>query len=95
MYKFVLGLCWVFVAVQAFLSSPRAGAALLLQRSLLVVVASLVAEHRLEGVWTPQVQHMDLAALWHLGLFWTRDQAVFPALAGGFFTSKPSGKPHV
>ena len=44
-------------------SSCRAEATLLLQCSLLVVLASLVAEHRPEDVWTQELQHMDLAAL--------------------------------
>ena len=57
------GLCWVFIAVKAFLYLPQAGATLLLQCSLLVVLASLVAEHRPEDVWTQELQHMDLAAL--------------------------------
>ena len=40
-------LCWVLVAVQAFLCLWRAGATLVAVPRLLVAVTSLVVEHRL------------------------------------------------
>ena len=49
---------------------------------LLILVAALVAEHRLQGGW---------AGIWDLlrpGI-----EPVFPVLAGGFLTTGPPGKP--
>ena len=40
-------LCWVFVAARAFLWLQREGTALVAVHGLLLVVPSLVAEHRL------------------------------------------------
>ena len=42
-------LCWVFVAAQSFSSCGERGLLLLAVRGLLIVVASLVVEHRLQA----------------------------------------------
>ena len=42
-FVFIFGCCWVFVAVH--------GLSLVVVRGLLIAVASLVAEHRLQGTW--------------------------------------------
>ena len=60
---------------------------------LLTVAASLVAKRGLEVCWQQQLQltgckhglsscvrHMDLAALWHVGSSWTRDQTHVPCI---------------
>ena len=46
-------LCWVFTAVWAFSSSRGWGLLSGCGAGLLTVVASLIAELRLEGVWAP------------------------------------------
>ena len=45
-------LCWVIITVQALLQLQQAGAALAAVHRLLIVGASLVARHRLQGTWT-------------------------------------------
>ena len=35
----------------------------------------------------------DIVALWHVGSSRTEDRTCIPALAGGFFTTEPAGKP--
>ena len=45
-------LCWVFVAARAFLLLQQVGATLqVVVRGILIVVASFVVEHRLQGAW--------------------------------------------
>ena len=41
---------------------------------LLIVVASLVAEHGFKGTQAQSFWHTGLVAMWHLGSSWTRDQ---------------------
>ena len=56
---------------------------------LLIVVASLVAEHGLQGKWVSvaaahglrQFWHMDLLTLWHVGYY----KPMSPALVGRYF----------
>ena len=48
-------LCWVIITVQALLQLQQAGAALAAVHRLLIVGASLVARHRLQGTWTQQL----------------------------------------
>ena len=47
-YLFIIyfWLCWVIVTAQALLQLQQAGATLAAMRRLLIVVASLVAQHR-------------------------------------------------
>ena len=47
---------------------------------LLMVVASLVAEHRLQGMRAQQLWCMGLVAPWHAGSSSTRDQTCIPCI---------------
>ena len=87
-------LCWVFVSVRGLFSScGKRGPLFIAVRGPLTIVASLVAEHRLQtrrlsscGSWT-----QPLCSMWDLprpGL-----EPVSPALAGRFSTTAPPGKP--
>ena len=82
----------VFVALWAFLCCIKWGHhSLLVVRGLLIAVASLAVEHRLEGVWASVAVVHGLLGMWDLprpGV-----EPVSTALAGGFFTIEPSRKP--
>ena len=77
---------WIFVAVWAFLQLQQTGYSPAVMRGLLIAVASLVAEHGLQGprasvVEAPRLQTQalelwptDLAAPRQLGHSWIRDQ---------------------
>ena len=100
-------LCWVFVAVRglslvAFSSCHEQGLLFVAVRGLLTAVASLVAEHGLQsaqasvdvarGLSSCGVRAQLLRGMWDLpgpGL-----EPVSPALAGGFLTTAPPGKPY-
>ena len=94
-YLFIyLWLCWVFVfCARAFSSCGKRGPLFIAVRRPLTIVASLVAEHRLQtrrlsscgsrpqllrGMWDPPRPGLE---------------PVSPALAGGFSTTVPPGKP--
>ena len=49
------------------------GYSLVVVLGLLIVVASLVAEHGLWGSWASAVGAQGLVALWHVGSSQTRD----------------------
>ena len=57
-----LGLC---SSMQAFLA-VASGATLVEVCGLLIAVPSVVAEHRLQGVWSHWLQQLDLVALQHV-----------------------------
>ena len=59
---------------------------------LLTVVASLVEEHRLQGVRSSVVESMHLVALGR-DLPGPGIEPVFPAMAGRLLTARPPGKP--
>ena len=59
---------------------------------LLTVVASLVEKHRLLGSQGQELQQAGLDALLHVESSQTRDQTLFPALAGGFSSTEPPRK---
>ena len=92
------GLCWDFVAVQAFLQLQRAGAGHWL---LLTAVASLVAEHGLQTLGLQWLQCVGFSSwgsraelpcgMWNLP--GSRIKPVAPALAGRFLITGPPGKP--
>ena len=42
-----------------------------------------------------QLSHTGLVAWWHVGSSPTREEAMFPALAGGFLTIGPPRKSHL
>ena len=94
-YLFIyLWLCWVFVSVRGLSPVAASGGPLFIAvRGPLTIVASLVAERRLQtrmlsncGSWAQLLRGM-----WdppRPGL-----EPVSPALAGGFSTTAPPGKP--
>ena len=107
---FIFWVCWVFVSAQAFLQLQQAGATLVVLEALglLTVVAFLVVEHRgsrrssFRNCSSWALQHrlnrcgawaQLLRGMWDLPGSGT--EAVFPALAGRFFTTEPPGKPSI
>ena len=56
------------------------GSSLVAVRGLLIVVASLVAEHGLQGVWAQYLWHTGLVALQHVESSWARDQTRVPRI---------------
>ena len=86
----VLGLCF---CVRAFSSCGERGPLFIAVRGPLTVTASLVAEHRLQMCRLSSCGSRSqlLGGMWDLprpGL-----RPVSPALAGGFSTTAPPGKP--
>ena len=96
-YLFIyLWLCWVFVfCARAFSNCGKLGPLFIAARGPLTLTASLVAEH---GLQTRRLSNCGsraqlLRGMWDLprpGL-----EPVSPALAGGFSTTVPPGKPNV
>ena len=66
--------------VPAFSSCGEPGLLFVVVSGLLVVVAFLVAEHRLWGMRAQQLWCMGLAAPWHVGSSSTRDQTLVPCI---------------
>ena len=60
--------------------------------SVFAACDSVVATFGLQSTGSAVVAH-GLAALRHMGSSGIRDGAMSPALAGGFFTTEPPGKP--
>ena len=62
-------LCWVFLAAWAFLQLWRAGSSLVAVHGLLIAVASLIGEHRLQGEQASVVPACGLSSCgsWVLG----------------------------
>ena len=86
-------LCWVFISVRGLSSCGEQGPLFIAVRGPLTIAASLVAEHRLQ---TRRLSNCGsraqlLCGMWDLhrpGL-----EPLSPALAGGFSTTAPPGKP--
>ena len=81
------------LCARAFSSCGKRGPPFIAVRGPLTVAASLVAEHRLQtrGLSSCGSRAQLLCGMWDLprpGL-----EPVFPALAGGFSTTAPPGKP--
>ena len=92
-YLFYFCLCWVFVSVRAFSSCGKRGPLFIVVRGPLTIVASLVAEHRLQmhRLSSCGSRAQLLCGMWDLprpGL-----KPMSPALAGRFSTTAPPGKP--
>ena len=88
----VLGLCF---CARAFSSCGKRGPLFIVVRGPLTIVASLVAEHRLQTrrLSSRGSRAQLLCGMWDLprpGL-----EPVSPALAGRFSTTAPPGKPHL
>ena len=60
-YLFCFWLCWVFIAVRAFLTVASGSSPLAAVHGLLIVVASLVSEHRLSGAQASVVAALGLS----------------------------------
>ena len=95
MYLFIyLWLCWVFrFCARAFSSCGKRGPLFIAVREPLTIMASLVAEHRLQTRMLSSCgsQAQLLRGMWDLprpGL-----EPVSPALAGRLSTTAPPGKP--
>ena len=86
-------LCWVLVAARAFLSLRWAGATLQLQCVGLSIQWLLLLQLLGSRAQTRQPWCMDSGVPLHVGSSQIRDQTMPPALADGFFTTEPPGKP--
>ena len=87
-------LCWVFVSVRAFSSCSKQGPLFIAVHGPLTIVASLVAEHRLQTrrLSSCGSRAQLLRGMWDLprpGL-----EPVSLVLAGRFPTTAPPGKPY-
>ena len=91
MYFFSFWLQCIFFAVQGLSLVGASGATLLVVHRLLIAVASLVAEPRLQGSRASVVVVYRLRCCLPRGIF-SNTEHVFPALAGRFLTSAPPGK---
>ena len=77
---FIYWLCWVFIFLLHMGFSVVAvswGYSSVVAHRLLIVVASLVAEHGLQHAWAqvvaaPRLWSMGLVARWYVGSSWTR-----------------------
>ena len=59
--------CWIFIAALRFSLVASSGSySPVVLRGLLIVMAFLVAEHRLEGCGFQQLQLIGSVALWHV-----------------------------
>ena len=87
----VLGLCF---CVRAFSSCGKRGPLFIAVRGPLTVMASLVAEHRLQTrrLSSCGSRAQLLRGMWDLPR--PRLEPVSPALAGRFLTTAPPGKPN-
>ena len=82
-------LCWVFIfCARAFSSCGERGLLFIAVRGPLTIVASLVVERRLSSCGS---RAQLLRGMWDLPR--PRLEPVSPALAGGFLTTAPPGKP--
>ena len=92
---FLVGRAWVSVAGRSFSSCGERGL-LIVVCSLLLEVASLVAKHRFSSARHSGVAAPGLMCPLVYGIF--QDQGwehVSPALAGGFLSTRPPGKPRI
>ena len=79
MYMYLFWLCWVSIAAWGFLQLQPAGYSLVGMHPL-IVVASLVVEHRLLGVRAQELGHTGLVVPWQVESSWTRDRTHVPGI---------------
>ena len=79
MYMYLFWLCWVSIAAWGFLQLQPAGYSLVGMHPL-IVVASLVVEHRLLGVRAQELGHTGLVVPWQVASSWTRDRTHVPGI---------------
>ena len=94
LFRSYLWLCWVFrFCARAFSSCGERGPLFIAVHGALTIAASLVVEHRLQ---TRRLSSCGSRA-WSLRDMWDPPrpglEPVSPALAGGFSTTAPPGKP--
>ena len=77
-YLFIYWLFWVFTAAHRLSLVADWGLFFIVVHGLLIVVASLVAEHRLQRHRLQQLWSTGLVAPWHVESSWTRDQTRAP-----------------
>ena len=95
MYLFILAVLGLRFCARAFSSCGKQGPLFIVVRGPLTIAASLVVEHRLQtrrlsscGSWAQLLRGMwDLPGTGH--------EPMSPALAGGFLTTAPPGKPKI
>ena len=93
MSQFTFWLHQVFAAARRFsLAGAIGGYSLVVVWWLLFVVASLVAEHGLQGVWAPQLWGMGLVAPRHVESSQTRDLACVPCIGRWILNHQPTRK---
>ena len=74
-----LSLSWIFIAMHGLsLVSASRGFSLVAMHRLLIVMTSLVAEHRLQGTQARWLRPTGLVALRHVESSWIRDQTCVP-----------------
>ena len=78
--------------LRAFSSAASRGSSLAVVRGLLIVMASLAAEHRLQGPWASAVWLTGFAALCHVGSSQTRDWTYASCTGRQILTTGPPGK---
>ena len=78
--------------LRAFSSAASRGSSLAAVRGLLIVMASLAAEHRLQGLWASAVWLTGFAALCHVGSSQTRDWTYASCTGRQILTTGPPGK---
>ena len=72
---------WVFVAARRLsLAGGELGLLFVVVCGLLIAVASLVAEHGLQGTWAQQLWHTGLVAPRHVGSSQTRARTRVPCI---------------
>ena len=72
-------LCWVFAAAfRLSLVAANRGYSLVAVHELLIVVASLAVEHRLQGAWAQQLRLVELVAPQHVESSQSRDRTHVP-----------------
>ena len=87
---------WVFIAMCGLsLVVASGGYSLVVVRRLLIAVAYLVAEHRLQGVQASVVVVYWLTCPMACGIFPGQDRTHTPGLAGRFLTTGPPGKSRI
>ena len=78
-----------------FSSCSERGLLFIVTCRLLIVVASVVAEHRLQSSRAQQSWHTGLVALWYVEFSWTGMKPMYPTLAGRFLSTVPPGKSYL
>ena len=94
-YLLVLGCPCLHCCTWAFLKLQRGGLPFIVVYGLFIVVASLVAEHRLLSEQAPVVGPCGLSCvrgMWNLP--GSGFEPISPALADGFLSTVPPGKSH-